>query len=65
MRNPTLGDSLNNLSKVSQLAAKRIMSDSKIHFQQLVSASNGQIFSEPTLKFQVLSLAARMTTIQD
>lgn len=40
------------------------MSDSKTHFQQLVSASNGQIFSEPTLKFQVLSLAARMT-IQD
>lgn len=64
MRNPTLGDSLNNLSKVSQLAEKRIMSDSKTHFQQLANASNGQILSELTLKFQVLSLAARMT-IQD
>lgn len=47
---------------MSQLSEKRILSDSKTHLQQLVNASNGQIFSESILKFQVLSLAARMTT---
>lgn len=40
-----------NLSNVSQDTEKRIMSDSKAHFQQLVNANNGQIFSEATLKF--------------